>query len=142
PRPHESEYPLARKQVSLSSTPQSQLSWLHDPSGHHDVVISKPSLHITAIDSMSHSLGVASSGLFRGVVSASGIPALRLVDGVDRGVGYGVIKILMVGEMQVPRPQLALSSKDAQTQEQTLPPRKDPHMEYSKIVPQSERKNR
>nr|GEZ15452.1 DNA/RNA polymerase superfamily protein [Tanacetum cinerariifolium] len=29
-------------------------------------------------------LGVASSGLFRGGVSASGIPALRLVDGVDR----------------------------------------------------------
>nr|GFC98641.1 hypothetical protein [Tanacetum cinerariifolium] len=31
------------------------------------------------------SLGVASSGLFRGGVSASGIPVLRLVDGVDRG---------------------------------------------------------
>nr|GFA51365.1 hypothetical protein [Tanacetum cinerariifolium] len=30
-------------------------------------------------------LGVASSGLFRGGVSASRIPALRLVDGVDRG---------------------------------------------------------
>nr|GFC74748.1 hypothetical protein [Tanacetum cinerariifolium] len=64
--------------------------------------------------------------------------------------------------MRVPHPQLALSPQDAQTQEQTLvhdpwvhtlenvvparttaeqPPRKDPQMEYSKIVPQSERKN-
>nr|GFD44571.1 hypothetical protein [Tanacetum cinerariifolium] len=33
------------------------------------------------------SLGVASSGLFRGGVSASGIPALQLVDSVDRGIG-------------------------------------------------------
>ncbi|GKF68219.1 hypothetical protein Tco_0197898, partial [Tanacetum coccineum] len=59
----------------------------------------------------------------------------------------------------VPHPQLALNPQDAQAQECTLvygspvhtlknvvparttfgkPPRKDPHMEYSKIVPQSE----
>nr|GFD13481.1 hypothetical protein [Tanacetum cinerariifolium] len=64
--------------------------------------------------------------------------------------------------MQVPHPQLALSPQDAQTHEQTLvhdpyvytlenvvparttteqPPREDPKMEYSKIVPQSEQKN-
>ncbi|GJR09031.1 hypothetical protein Tco_0791683 [Tanacetum coccineum] len=40
PRPDESPYSLAHKQVSLSSIPQSQLSQLHDPSGHRDVVAS------------------------------------------------------------------------------------------------------
>nr|GFA12585.1 ribonuclease H-like domain-containing protein [Tanacetum cinerariifolium] len=72
-------------------------------------------------------LGVVISGLFRGCVSASGILALWLVDGVDRAPSAlgirGQIrgeKILVVGEMQVPHPQLALSPQDAQTQEQTL----------------------
>nr|GFD43009.1 hypothetical protein [Tanacetum cinerariifolium] len=37
-------------------------------------------------------LGVASSSLFQGSVSASGIPALRLVDGVDRGSSDGILQ--------------------------------------------------
>ncbi|GKG41728.1 hypothetical protein Tco_0473479, partial [Tanacetum coccineum] len=68
---------------------------------------------------------------------------------------------MVVVEVYVPHPQLALSPQDAQApkcilvhdpQVHTLenvvpalitvgqPPRKDPQMEYSKIVPQSEQK--
>ncbi|GJT50905.1 hypothetical protein Tco_0977062 [Tanacetum coccineum] len=43
------EYSPARRQVSLSSKSQSQLSQLHDPSGHRDVVCKTQNSHILAI---------------------------------------------------------------------------------------------
>nr|GEX13338.1 hypothetical protein [Tanacetum cinerariifolium] len=69
PRPHETGYSLTRKQVSLSSIPQSQLSPVHDPSGHRDVVSKTPnflycehlpdpglySVYKTTIDTTGHS---------------------------------------------------------------------------------------
>nr|GFA15257.1 hypothetical protein [Tanacetum cinerariifolium] len=83
-------------------------------------------------------LGAVSSSLFGGGVSALGISALRLVDGTGRvcggqirggkkdGGSGGVAQWDQVHTLEnvVPAPV---------TIEQ--PPRKEPHMEYSKIVP-------
>ncbi|GJT36734.1 retrovirus-related pol polyprotein from transposon TNT 1-94 [Tanacetum coccineum] len=86
---------------------------LHDPSGHRDVVSKTPNslycehlpvstelqstlraivgpgcIAAAELSPTSHlGLGVVSSSLFRGGVSASGISALRLVDGVGSGIG-------------------------------------------------------
>nr|GEY30818.1 zinc finger, CCHC-type [Tanacetum cinerariifolium] len=160
PRPHEIGYSLARKQVSLSSIPQSQLSQLHDPPGHRDVVNKTSNSlyyeHLPAAAELSPTsypgLGAVSSSLFRGGVSALGISAMRLVDGTGRvyggqicgdkkgggseGVGAEATSGISMGQVHtlenvVPAPA---------TVEQ--PPRRDPQMEYSKVVPQSEQKYR
>ncbi|GKA59608.1 hypothetical protein Tco_0758921 [Tanacetum coccineum] len=121
---------------------------------------------MTMIDSMGHSgswllrsstdssptshpgLGVVSSSLFRGGVSASRISALRLVDGAGSGIGNNG------GDAQAPECILVHDPPASWDQVYTLenvvpaptsvrqPPSKDPQMEYSKIVPQSEQKYR
>nr|GFB57863.1 hypothetical protein [Tanacetum cinerariifolium] len=177
-------YSLARKQVSLSSIPQSQLLQLHDPSGHRDVMSKTPNslyceylpvstklqstlraivgpscLAAAAIElsPTSHPcLGALSSILFQGGVLALGISALRLVDGTCGGIvcggqvckdkkdgGSGGVGVEETSKMYACIAQCdqvhTLENMVPASATVELPPRKDPHMEYSKIVPQRKR---
>ncbi|GJR88605.1 hypothetical protein Tco_0212616 [Tanacetum coccineum] len=76
---------------------------------------------------------VVSSSLFRGGVSASGISALRLVDGVGRGIGYVGVGPDCHGTC----PQVhTLENVVAGSSNVGRPPRRILRWEYSKIVPQ------
>ncbi|GKD55487.1 hypothetical protein Tco_1288874 [Tanacetum coccineum] len=103
-------------------------------------------------------LGVVSSSLFRGGVSALGISALRLVDGASRGIvalgasssagtnprrdkkngGSGGVHDPIAPWDQVHTLENMVPAPTTVGQ----PPHKDPQMEYSKIMPRSEQKYR
>ncbi|GJR59033.1 hypothetical protein Tco_1501195 [Tanacetum coccineum] len=116
--------------MSSTRTPASKAWW--GPGCSQQQQMNSPNLHTRSWEF------VVSSSLFRGGVSASGISALRLVDGAGRGIEVVIVGKLvrMGGNGGSYHGELSNLVPARTTVGQ--PQRKDPQMEYSKIVPQSE----